>query len=198
MSGHSDSGTCSNVGASSMLTRVHADPASLACPAHPGSLAITSRTFAVIICDADEPCSVNTTNEPESSFTTSPRSHVHGWKEFPLTVCKLPFPCWSFLPYTFHQDIVELSLPKHSCRRVSQQTPFQRYHCLNCVPPISPPGPRWTKPNGWGSPTSEVGAMLRASSLLPRVDTETASRRMSCASWHSGDHVRNFCRHVRR
>ena len=165
MSGHSDSGTCSSVEASSILTWVCADPVSLACPAHPGRLAITSRTFAVIICDADEPCSVNTTMEPESSSTTSPRSttrpfHVHGWKEFPLTVCTQPLPAWSFLPSTFHQDFVELSPPKHSCQRVSQQTPFQRKHCLNCVPPSSPPGPRWTKPNGWGSPTSEVGAML--------------------------------------
>ena len=29
-------------------------------PAHPGTLAMTSITFAAVICDADDPCSVNT------------------------------------------------------------------------------------------------------------------------------------------
>ena len=57
-----------------MLTWVQADTALLACPAHPGSLAITSRTFMAAICDADDPCSVNTASDPESSFTASPRS----------------------------------------------------------------------------------------------------------------------------
>ena len=73
-SGHSDSGCFSNVGESSTLTWVQADTASLACPAHPGRLAITSWTFASVICDADEPCSVNTAKDPESSFTILPRS----------------------------------------------------------------------------------------------------------------------------
>ena len=31
-------------------------------------------TFAAVICDADDPCSVNTAQDPESSFTMSPRS----------------------------------------------------------------------------------------------------------------------------
>ena len=35
---------------------------------------MTSITFAAVICDDDEPCSVNTALEPESSFTMSPRS----------------------------------------------------------------------------------------------------------------------------
>ena len=52
--------------------RLLADTASAACPAHPGSLATTSISFAVI-CDADDPCSVNTAWEPESSFTALPR-----------------------------------------------------------------------------------------------------------------------------
>ena len=38
-----------------------------------GSRAMTSITFAAVICDADEPCSVNTAYAPESSFTMSPR-----------------------------------------------------------------------------------------------------------------------------
>ena len=52
-----------------MLTWVQADTASAACPAHPGNLDMISMTFAAVICDADVPCSVNTTNDPESSFT---------------------------------------------------------------------------------------------------------------------------------
>ena len=59
ISGHSDFGIFNNVGASSILTRVQ-DIASAACPAHPGSLAMTTITFAAVICDADEPCSANT------------------------------------------------------------------------------------------------------------------------------------------
>ena len=51
-----------------------ADAASAACPAHPGSLAMTSITFAAGICDADEPCSMNSACEPESFLTMSPRS----------------------------------------------------------------------------------------------------------------------------
>ena len=56
------------------LNWVQADTASAACPAHPGSLDITSITFAAATCEADDPCSVNTAYEPESSFTMSPRS----------------------------------------------------------------------------------------------------------------------------
>ena len=50
------------------LTWVWADTASAACPAHPGSLDMMSVIFAAVICDADDPCSVNTAYEPESSF----------------------------------------------------------------------------------------------------------------------------------
>ena len=74
ISGHSDLGSFSNVGVSSNLTWELADTASLACPERPCSLAKTSRTFAAVICDADEPCSVNTAHEPEASFTPLPRS----------------------------------------------------------------------------------------------------------------------------
>ena len=71
--GHSDSGDPHNFGAS------------LACPVHPGSLEITSRTLAAVMCDAEDPCSVNTACEPESSFTTSPRNTTR------------PFYLWVFL-----------------------------------------------------------------------------------------------------
>ena len=60
MSGHSDLGIFNNFGASFIFTWVQADAVSAACPEHPGSLDMISMTFAVIICDADDPCSVNT------------------------------------------------------------------------------------------------------------------------------------------
>ena len=56
-SGYSDFGIFNYVGASSILTWVQADTASAACPC---SSAMTSSTFATVICDADEPCYVNT------------------------------------------------------------------------------------------------------------------------------------------
>ena len=52
---------------SSQIDEVSKFDESAACPAHPGSL-------AAVICDADDPCSVNTAYDPESSFTMSPRS----------------------------------------------------------------------------------------------------------------------------
>ena len=42
------------------FTWVSTDTASAACPAQPGSLEMISMTFAAVICDADDPCSVNT------------------------------------------------------------------------------------------------------------------------------------------
>ena len=82
ISGHSDFGIFHTVGASSILILVYADTASAACPAQPGSLGMISMTFAAVICDADEPRSVNTVYAPESSFTMSPRStniHLYIW-----------------------------------------------------------------------------------------------------------------------
>ena len=52
-------------GASSILTWVQPDTASAACPAQPGSLDVTSITFAAVICEADDPCSLNTVYEPD-------------------------------------------------------------------------------------------------------------------------------------
>ena len=65
MSGHSDFGIFNNFGVSSIWTWVFADTASAACPAHPGSLDMISMTFAAVICDADDPCSANTAQDPE-------------------------------------------------------------------------------------------------------------------------------------
>ena len=60
MSGQPDLGIFSNLGASCILTWVQADAATAACPAQPGSLEMISMTFAAVICDADDHCSVNT------------------------------------------------------------------------------------------------------------------------------------------
>ena len=82
VSGHSDFGILSSVGESFIFTWVYADIASAACPSQSGILAITSMTFAAVICDADESCSVNTAYAPESSFTISPRGtsrHLYFW-----------------------------------------------------------------------------------------------------------------------
>ena len=65
---------CNNFEASSVLPGVFGDTISLACPAPQRSLAITFSTFAAVMCDADDPCSVDTAQEPESPFTTSPRN----------------------------------------------------------------------------------------------------------------------------
>ena len=56
------------------FTCVCADTASAACPSQSGSLAMTPIPFAAVVCEADEPCSLNTALAPESSFTVSPRS----------------------------------------------------------------------------------------------------------------------------
>ena len=45
-----------------------------------------SITFVAVICEADDPCSVNTAYEPEPSFTMSPRSATR-----PLFFLKLCF-----------------------------------------------------------------------------------------------------------
>ena len=60
MSGHSYIGFFSNLGTYSIFTWVQADIASAACPAHPGILDMISMTFAAVICDYDESCSVHT------------------------------------------------------------------------------------------------------------------------------------------
>ena len=60
MSGHSDLGIFNNFGESSILTWEKAGTASAACPAHPGNLEMISMFFGAVICDADDPCSVNT------------------------------------------------------------------------------------------------------------------------------------------
>ena len=71
MSGHFAFEIFNNLGAFSIFNWVQADTASAACPTQPGSLEMISMTFAAVICDADDPCSVNTAC---ASFTMSPRS----------------------------------------------------------------------------------------------------------------------------
>ena len=78
MSGHSDLGIFNKDGASPILTWLEADTASAACPADPGSLDMLSMTFAAVICDADDPCLVNTAYAPESC-TTRPFVFLKLW-----------------------------------------------------------------------------------------------------------------------
>ena len=49
MSGHSDFGIFSNLGASSIFTWVLADTASAACPSQPGNLEMISMILAAVI-----------------------------------------------------------------------------------------------------------------------------------------------------
>ena len=74
LSGHSDFGTFNNLWASSIFTWVYADTASAACASQPGNLDMISMILTAVICDADDPWSLNTAQEPESSFTRSHRS----------------------------------------------------------------------------------------------------------------------------
>ena len=64
ISGHSDSVIFKNFGASSIFSWVQ----------QPGNLEMISMIFAAVICDADDLFSVNTAQDPESSFTVSLRS----------------------------------------------------------------------------------------------------------------------------
>ena len=75
--GHSDTDNPDNFRASHV--RLSASRyCTIACLADPGSLEITSRTLATVMCDAEDPCSVNTAYEPdvrtsfEQTFNTSP------------------------------------------------------------------------------------------------------------------------------
>ena len=74
MSGHSDFGIFNNFGTPSIFTWVQADNASAACFAYPDNLDTMSMTFVAVLCDADDPCSVNSAYDPKSSFPISPRN----------------------------------------------------------------------------------------------------------------------------
>ena len=82
MSGHSDLGIFHTAGVSSILTCVYADTASAVCPAHLGSLTITSISFAAVVCHADEPCSVNSVVRVWIMFHNVISSITHGLRVF--------------------------------------------------------------------------------------------------------------------
>ena len=71
MSGHSELGIFNNISHFSPGYKQILRPLLVL---QPGSLDMISIPFAAVICDADDPCSVNTTCDPESSFAMSPRS----------------------------------------------------------------------------------------------------------------------------
>ena len=107
---------CSS-GASFISTCVYALTGSLASLEQPGNFQITSKTFAVVVCDAEAPCSVNTAKFPESSFTVSllnTTRPLYFWNSSPIhSSCDDPIPlilqnelscllillCVSLLPY---------------------------------------------------------------------------------------------------
>ena len=57
-----------NVGASSIWTWILTETALVACPPRLGGIDVVSIIFATVICDADDPCSVNSACDPESSL----------------------------------------------------------------------------------------------------------------------------------
>ena len=73
ISGHSDFGIFSNVGASFHFD-LGVSGYCICCLSCASSLEVMYMTLAAFICDADDPCSVITAYDPESSFTMSPRS----------------------------------------------------------------------------------------------------------------------------
>ena len=118
MSGHSYLRIFNNFRASSIFTWVLAGTASAACPADPGSLDMISMTFAAVICDADDPWTVNTAYDPESSFTKSPRSTtrpLYFWcfasdSAFFKWQMSSSEPRWTFLPFVLTSSITSFLL----------------------------------------------------------------------------------------
>ena len=108
MSQHFDFRIFNSLGASSILTLVLADTASAACPSQPGNLEMKNMTLAAVICDADDPFSVNIAYDPESSSTISPRSttrplYLWHWgtnSEFFRWQRSINDAKWTFLPYS--------------------------------------------------------------------------------------------------
>ena len=76
-----------------------------------------SMTFATVICDADDPCSVNTAHDPESSLAMSPRSTsrpLYFWywgsnSEFLRWQRSISDATWTFLPLFLASSIFWLS-----------------------------------------------------------------------------------------
>ena len=152
--GQSDFGILSNLGASSIITWAYADTLS-ACPSQSGSLAMTSITFAAVIC-ADEPCSVKSVQVPESSFTVSPRSttrpsntwnlgsNVHQCSKvgFPcVSLCFqnnflfalnfLQLPCWirfELLPFLVH-----CCFRIRNSHRLEHRNKLLHFNCILCL-----------------------------------------------------------------
>ena len=95
------------------LAWVWADAASASGPAHPGRLKIMSMTFAAVICDAADPCSVNNAYDPEWSFTVSPRSTTLPWyfwywgsnSKFLRWQMSINDAKWTFLPWFLASSI---------------------------------------------------------------------------------------------
>ena len=140
---HSDFGNFNNVGASFIFTWVLADTAIRCFSAHPNSLEIMSMTFAAVICDADDPCSVNTSYDPGSSFTMSPRSAtlpLYFWycgsnSEFLRWQRSINDAAWTFLPLFLASSITSsLFLTFVSCHAgIFLKFLPCFFHCCLCI-----------------------------------------------------------------
>ena len=108
-SGHSDFGRFNNLGASSIL-ECKLTLRRLLVPAQSRSMAMTSITCASVIWDADEPCSVNTAQEPESSFTMSPSEH-----DSSFTLLKCWFQLGVFLRWQMSIDVAKWTFSLSLC-----------------------------------------------------------------------------------
>ena len=102
-----------------------------------------SITFAAVICDADDPCSVNTAYAPESSFTMSPWSTtliLYFWywssnSEFLRWQGSINDEKWTFIPLFLASSITSfLFLTSVSCCCWNFLQFFQfLYHCCLCI-----------------------------------------------------------------
>ena len=71
-SGHTDFGMWTQIWSVLHLSSgASANTASAACPAQSSNLAITPTSFAAVICDAEEPCSVKTAQSHGNRFSQS-------------------------------------------------------------------------------------------------------------------------------
>ena len=115
----------------------------LPCPSQPGNLEMISMILATVIWDVDDPCSVNAAQDPESSFTISPRRAT--WPLFFWCFASnsaffkwhmsINDAKWTFAPYILC-FIDHFFLTSDFCqvprRNFLQVFPFLVLHCFCC------------------------------------------------------------------
>ena len=93
------------------IVKDHSDIESVACPSQSGSLALTSITFAAVICDSDEPCSVKTAWAPEYTqvkLEDTPRLLRIPMSECPDVWVRLPRHKWPKWGSNIEDPVVHL------------------------------------------------------------------------------------------